>query len=125
MTRATIAKRAEDYLRSTGIADTVLFGPEPEFFLFDDIRFGSSLSGSSVAIDDIEGAWNSSTQYEGGNKGHRAVKGGYFPVPPVDSAQDIRSEMCLVMEQMGLVVEAHHHEVTTARQTKWLPASIP
>ena len=86
----------------------MLFGPEPlrNFFLFDDVRdvFGSSISGSHVAIDDIEGAWNSSTQYEGGNKGHRpAVKGGYFPVPPVDSAQDIRSEMCLVMEQMGLV----------------------
>lgn len=98
----SIAKRAEDYLRATGIADTVLFGPEPEFFLFDDIRFGASISGSHVAIDDIEGARNSSTKYEGGNKGHRpGVKGGYFPVPPVDSAQDIRSEMCLVMEQMG------------------------
>lgn len=122
----SIAKRAEEYLRSTGIADTVLFGPEPEFFLFDDIRFGASISGSHVAIDDIEGARNSSTQYEGGNKGHRpAVKGGYFPVPPVDSAQDIRSEMCLVMEQMGWSLKLTTMKWPLRVRTKWQPASTP
>ncbi|WP_406665086.1 glutamate--ammonia ligase [Gallaecimonas sp. GXIMD1310] len=115
----SIAQRAEAYLQSTGIADTVLFGPEPEFFMFDDVRFGVTMSGAFYKVDSEEAAWNSGREYDGGNMGHRpGVKGGYFPVAPVDSAQDIRSAMCMVMEEMGLVVEAHHHEVATAGQNE-------
>ncbi|GLS82110.1 glutamate--ammonia ligase [Paraferrimonas haliotis] len=115
----SVARRAEEYMRATGIADTVLIGPEPEFFLFDDVKYKTDMSGSMYKIDAEEACWNSDKAYEDGNTGHRpGVKGGYFPVAPVDSSQDLRSAMCLVMEEMGLVVEAHHHEVATAGQNE-------
>ncbi|MBR0572923.1 MULTISPECIES: type I glutamate--ammonia ligase [Pasteurellaceae] len=115
----SIAMRAETYLKSTGIADTVLFGPEPEFFLFDDVRFSNKMNGNSYAIDDIEGAWNTNRKYEEGNNAYRPlVKGGYCAVAPNDTGHDIRSEMCLLLEEMGLVIEAHHHEVATAGQNE-------
>jgi len=113
----SIAMRAEEFLKSTGIADTAFFGPEPEFFIFDDIRWGADMSGCFVKIDSEEADWNSERVYANGNMGHRpGVKGGYFPVPPVDSLHDIRAAMCLAMEEIGLNVEVHHHEVATAGQ---------
>ena len=113
----SIAKRAEAYLKSTGIADTCFFGPEPEFFILDDVRWGADMRGSFVKVDSEEAEWNSEKVFEEGNIGHRpGVKGGYFPVPPVDSLHDIRSAMCLALEEMGVEVEVHHHEVATAGQ---------
>ncbi len=113
----SLAKRAEAYLKSSGIADTALFGPENEFFIFDGIKFGTSINKTSVEILSEEGFWNSDADYEGYNRGHRPkLKGGYFPVQPVDSLNDIRAEMCEVLEQTGIEVEVHHHEVATAGQ---------
>ncbi|MDE3209227.1 MAG: glutamine synthetase beta-grasp domain-containing protein, partial [Pseudomonadota bacterium] len=113
----SIAKRAEAYLKSTGIADTAFFGPEPEFFIFDSVRWSNDMRGASFEIESEEAAWSSNREFEGGNSGHRpGVKGGYFPVAPVDSLGDLRGEMCKILEQVGLTVEVHHHEVATAGQ---------
>ncbi len=113
----SVAKRAEAYLASTGLGDTAFFGPEPEFFVFDDVKYKVEMQGASYAINSEEAAWASNDSFDEGNTGHRpGVKGGYFPVPPVDSLHDIRAAMCSAMEQMGLDVEVHHHEVGTAGQ---------
>ncbi|MEX0960548.1 MAG: type I glutamate--ammonia ligase [Burkholderiales bacterium] len=113
----SIAKRAEAYLKSTGIADTAYFGPEPEFFVFDGVQWSVSASGSFVKISSEEAPWSTGLDFEGGNLGHRApVKGGYFPVPPVDSLQDLRNAMCMALEAQGVEVEVHHHEVAAAGQ---------
>jgi glutamine synthetase len=115
----SLAKRSEKYLQSTGIADVAYFGPEPEFFILDDVRWDISMKGAYYSIDSKEGAWNSGTSINGGNSGFRPkVKGGYFPVPPVDSSQDFRSAVCLTLEKIGIKVETHHHEVATANQNE-------
>jgi len=113
----SVARRAEAYLQSTGIGDTAYFGPENEFFILDDVRWKIDMSGAFYKIDSEEASWNSEKVFEDGNIGHRpTVKGGYFPVPPVDALHDIRAAMCLAMEDMGIKVEVHHHEVATAGQ---------
>ena len=113
----SLAKRAEAYLQSTGIADEAFFGPEPEFFVFDDVRFGTAMHETFFSIDSEEGPWNSAAEIEGNNMGHRPrVKGGYFPVPPVDSLHEMRTAMCTLLDQIGVPVEVHHHEVGGAGQ---------
>jgi glutamine synthetase len=113
----SLAKRAEAHLKASGIADSALFGPENEFFIFDNVTVSSSMNGCAYEVDSYEGAWNSGKAYEEGNRAHRpGVKGGYFPVPPVDSQQDIRTAMSMACEEMGLKFEVHHHEVATAGQ---------
>ena len=112
----SIAKKAEAYLKTTGIGDTIYFGPEPEYFVFDDVKISNSMNKVSFEIDSSEGPYNSDKKYENGNMGHRpGVKGGYFPVPPVDSCQDLRAETLKAMKDMGVKVEKHHHEVAPSQ----------
>ena len=113
----SIARKAENYLKESGIADTAYFGPENEFFIFDDVRFEDKAGSSSFAVDSTEASYNSNKKYEEGNMGHRPLmKGGYFPVPPVDALQDCRSAMVTTCQEMGVPCEVHHHEVATAGQ---------
>jgi glutamine synthetase len=113
-----IAKKAEAFLKASGIADVAYFGPEAEFFVFDDIRFDSTENSCYYFVDSTEGQWNTG-RAEGPNLGYKPrYKEGYFPVPPMDSQQDIRSEMVLLMEEVGIQVETHHHEVATAGQAE-------
>jgi len=110
------AEKAETYLKSTGIGDTSFWGPEAEFFLFDDVRFSNAINKVGYEVDAADASWNTDTSYEMGNMGHRpGVKGGYFPVPPVDHAQDIRAEMLTTMKRIGMKVDKHHHEVASCQ----------
>jgi glutamine synthetase type I len=112
----SLAKRAEAYMKASGLGDAAYFGPEPEFFIFDSVRWQVDMSGCFYKIESEEASWNSGKEYEHGNSGYRpTVKGGYFPTPPIDSMQDMRSEMCLVLESLGIPVEVHHHEVAQAQ----------
>ena len=110
------AKAAVEYMSNQGIGDTAFFGPEAEFFVFDDVKFDVQMNRGYYEVDSSEGPYNTARDYEEGNPGHRpGIKGGYFPVPPVDSEQDLRSEMLAVMEEMGVEVEKHHHEVAPSQ----------
>ncbi len=112
-----IARRAEAYLKSSGVAEQAFFGPEPEFFIFDSVRYANEMGHTFFHIDSEEAAWNSGKEYAGGNSGYRpGVKGGYFPVAPLDSLHDLRAEMCKTLEAVGIEVEVHHHEVANAGQ---------
>ena len=109
-----LAQRALNHLNNTGLADTAFFGPEPEFFIFDDVRYNSSEGGSFYSVDTIEAGWNTGRIEEGGNLAYKIqTKEGYFPVAPNDTAQDIRSEMLLLMAQLGIPIEKHHHEAVS------------
>ena len=113
-----IARKAEDYMKSTGIADACLIGPEPEFFIFDEVRYEQNQHTGMYKIDSVEGAWNTA-RFEEPNLGYKpGFKGGYFPVSPSDTYHDLRGEMSRLMQQVGIVVEAHHHEVATAGQSE-------
>ncbi len=110
------AVKAEQYLKASGIGDQAFFGPEAEFFIFDDVRFSVSMNKVSFQVDGVDAAWNSDAEFESGNTGHRpGIKGGYFPVPPIDDAQDLRSEMLSTMKRMGMKVDKHHHEVASTQ----------
>ncbi|MEL7507736.1 MAG: type I glutamate--ammonia ligase [Cyanobacteria bacterium J06554_1] len=112
-----IAQKALDYLQATGIGDTAYFGPEAEFFIFDDVRFDTTSNASYYHVDTVEGRWNTGREEEGGNLGYKpAYKGGYFPVSPTDTSQDMRTEMLLTMADCGVPIEKHHHEVATGGQ---------
>ena len=110
------AVKAEAYLKSSGIGDTSYWGPEAEFFIFDDVRFSNSINKVSYEVDAVDASWNTDAEFEMGNMGHRpGVKGGYFPVPPIDAAQDMRSEMLSTMRDIGMNVDKHHHEVASCQ----------
>ena len=110
------AQKAEAYLKASGIGDVAYMGPEAEFFLFDDVRFSNSINKVSYEVDAQDASWNTDTEYEMGNMGHRpGIKGGYFPVNPIDDAQDIRSEMLSTMKMLGMKVDKHHHEVASCQ----------
>lgn len=115
----SIAQRAEEYLQTAGVGTTAFFAPESEFFIFDDVRYETTMNSSSFFVDSEEASWNSNRKEEGGNLGFKIrTKGGYVPVAPVDTQQDIRSEMCRLLEEAGLRIERHHHEVATAGQAE-------